>query len=304
MRIIDGHAHVIESIRGFGRKGELRPIGQGRVRMVDGTEWQMIPPGLGDRSFTGETLVQVLDANRVAKAVLLQGSTYGFQNEYSFEMARRHPDRLVAAGSLDPYCAEAELILESLLTRLDLKILKFELSSGAGLMSYHPPFPLIGGPLDGIWERLAAEDLTLVLDVGGPGMPSFQPAAVAAIARKYPSLRVVVCHLLAPGPGDAAALDEALATLACENVWFDLAAIPWNVAPEAYPYPTGLGFIRQACARVGHRKLIWGSDVPAVLTRESYQNLLNYILMAGVFKDAELPAIFETNAMAAYPCLR
>lgn len=36
--IIDSHAHVIEHLSGMGARGEVRPIGDGRVRFLDGEE--------------------------------------------------------------------------------------------------------------------------------------------------------------------------------------------------------------------------------------------------------------------------
>ncbi len=56
MNIIDAHVHVVEHIAGFGRRGELRPLGNGRARWGDGTELQLIPPELGDREVVGAVL--------------------------------------------------------------------------------------------------------------------------------------------------------------------------------------------------------------------------------------------------------
>ncbi len=300
MTIIDAHAHVVEHIAGFGRRGELRPLGRGRARWGNGTEIQLIPTEFGDREFLAETLLGILDAHSVEKAVLLQGSFYGFQNEYSQEAAARHPGRFAVAGTLDPFCTEREALLHRLLSESGLKILKFEVSSGAGLMSYHPPFELDGTLMRGVWNAMAEADATLVLDMGSPGMASFQPEAVARIARRYPRLRIVLCHLLAPTLTDGPPLAAALDVLALDNVWFDLAAVPWNVGPETYPYPTGCEFVRMAKRRVGAKKLLWGSDVPCVLTRDSYQRLIDYLLVENVFAGEEVDAVYRTNALEVF----
>jgi len=304
VKVIDAHVHVVERIAGFGKKGEMRPIGGGRIRWADGTEFQLIPPELGDREFTGSRLIDLMDEHEVEKAVLLQGIFSGFQNDYSCEVARSFPGRFAVAGTLDPFCNESEAILDRLVGEQGLKILKLEVSSGAGLMSYHPPFPLDGPPLEALYERMAQEDGTMVLDLGSPGMPSFQPDAVARIARRFPGLRIVVCHLLAPRLNDGLPLERALRTLNRDNVWFDLAAIPWNVQPEPHPYTTGAGFVGLARRMVGYRKLLWGSDVPSVLTRESYPRLRDYLITAGVFPDDEVESVYRTNAQDVYPELR
>jgi predicted TIM-barrel fold metal-dependent hydrolase len=300
MTIIDAHAHVVEHIAGFGRRGELRPLGGGRARWGDGTALQLIPPELGDREFTASSLVGLMDAHRVEKAVLLQGSFYGFQNEYALEAARRFSGRFAAAGTFDPHCVDREALCHRLLHEFGLKILKFEVSSGAGLMSYHQQFDLDGPLMEGIWSAMAAAGTTLVLDIGSPGMGSFQPEAVARVARRFPSMRVVMCHLLAPTLSDGPALAEALDVLALENVWFDLAAVPWNVGPEPYPYPTGCEFVRTAKKRLGAGRLLWGSDVPCVLTRETYPRLVDYLLRGEVFSGSEVDAVYRGNALEVF----
>lgn len=300
VKIIDAHAHVIERIAGFGRRGELRAIGKGRARWATGEEIQMIPSGLGDRDFTGETLISLMDKYSVEKAVLLQGSFYGFQNEYTHEVAEKYPERFKAAGTFDPFCRERDLLLDRLLNKMKLKIIKFEVSSGGGLTGYHKDFELDGEVFSDIFQRIYEKGNTLVLDIGSPGMESFQVKAVKNIAKKYPAMRIVLCHLLAPTLGDAAALESSLKELKLSNVWLDLAAVPWNVAPEVYPYNTAREYIRTARNIVGAEKLIWGTDVPSVLTRESYSNLIKYITDSDIFNEGELDAVFYKNAVAAY----
>jgi predicted TIM-barrel fold metal-dependent hydrolase len=299
--IIDGHAHVIERIAGFGPRGELRPIGEGRARWANGEEIQLIPAELGDREFTAETLLAQMDRYGIAKAVLLQGSFYGFQNEYAYEVATMFPDRFIAAGTFDPFCKERGQLLERFLNQMKLKVIKFETSSGGGLMGYHQPFAIDGQVFGDTFVEIAGSGATLVLDIGSPGMESFQVKAVANIAKKYPAMKIVICHMLAPTLKDQCELENGLKTLCLENIWFDLAAVPWNVTPERYPYPTARGFIKMAKDIVGAEKLIWGTDVPSVLTKESYTNLINYITDAGIFSPAELEGVFYQNACTVYP---
>ncbi len=300
MKKIDAHTHVFDYIKGYGGKGELQAIGNGKARWATGEVVSMIPEGFGDKSFTGDTLVSILKENDVERAILLQGSFYGFQNEYTYEVARKYPDIFLAAGTLDPFCKEADKILERLLHEFQFPIIKFETSSGGGLMGFHEDY-IIDQRFDGIFDIIAREGRTLVLDIGSPGMKSFQPEAVARVARKYPEMHIIVCHLLAPTINDSETLEKALMILNIENVWFDLAAVPWNVAPEKYPYPTGQHFIQMASEIVGYEKLLWGTDVPSVLTKESYNNLSNYIIQSDIFTEKQLEAVFYSNALKAYP---
>lgn len=300
MRMIDAHTHVFDTLAGFGPRGELRAIGGGKARWANGEVIEMIPSGLGERAFTYDTLAALLQENGVERAILLQGSFYGFQNDYTREAAEKYPDLFVPSGTFDPFCANSLALADRLVNQLRLPIIKFETSSGGGLMGYHRPFPLDGEVFAESFELIARAEAALVLDLGGPGMPSFQPEAVAAVARRHPTLRIVVCHLLAPGPRDRDALADGLRTLALPNVWFDLAAVPWNLFPEGYPYPTGREYIRLAKDLVGAEKLLWGTDVPSVLTRDSYAHLVDYITGSGIFTPDELEQVFHGNACAAY----
>jgi predicted TIM-barrel fold metal-dependent hydrolase len=301
VKIIDAHTHVIEHIAGIGQRGELRPIGRGKARWANGEVITMIPAYLGDREFTGETLVGLLDEYKVEKAVLLQGSFYGFQNEYTCEVAKKYPDRFAAACTFDPFSLQADALLDRFLHKMKFPIVKFETSSGGGLMGYHKPFAIDGEVFAAIFETIAAQGQTLVLDIGSPGMASFQPEAIANVAKKYHKMKVVVCHLLSPTLADTKVLEDGLRLLKLENVWLDLAAIPWNVAPEQYPYETGRSYVKLAKEIVGAGKLIWGSDVPSPLTRDSYTHLIDYITTANIFSEAELEDVFYNNACSVYP---
>ncbi|GLI18278.1 amidohydrolase [Tepidanaerobacter syntrophicus] len=300
MNIIDAHAHIIERIAGFGSKGELRPLGNGKARWANGDEIFLIPSQLGSYDFTAESFISLMNEEGVNKAVLLQGSFYGFQNEYSYDATKKYPEKFVSAGTLDPFCKQKNELLQRLLDIMKIRIIKFEVSSGGGLMSYHKDFDLDGEVFNDIFSTIANYGCTLVLDIGSPGMPSFQIEAVRKVAMTYPEMKIVICHLLAPTLNDAHELEEGLRKLCLENVWFDLAAIPWNLAPETYPYPTGRKYLKMAKNIVGSKKMIWGSDVPSVITREKYSNLISFITTANIFTDKELEEIFYLNAVDVY----
>ena len=301
MKKIDAHAHIFERIGSFGKRGELRPIGNGMCRWANGEEIAIIPKGYGDREFLAESLLKIMDEEDVERAILLQGSMYGFQNEYAIETAEKYPDRFKAAVTVDPFCKDAEEILEHFIKDLHAKIFKFEVSVGGGMMGYHDDFIIDGKPMDKIYARIAEEEnVTLVLDIGSPCMASCQPEAVARIAQKYPNLHIVVCHLLAPGKSDRQSLENALPYLKHDNVWVDLSALPWNVSPEAYPYPTAQEYISLAKSILGAEKMIWGTDLPTVLTKFEYKELYRFISESDIFTEEECQKVLYDNAVQAY----
>ena len=298
MKIIDSHSHVFNVLAGFGAKGELRSSGAGKAMWADGTEIDMIPEGYGEDNFSIESLLSIMDANDVEKAVLLQGGFYGFQNQYVVKAIKEHPTRFTGAFTFDPFCKNADSIAKKYLDDENFKIVKFELSTGAGLMSYREKFEIDNDRMIHFYDMIASHGATLVLDIGSPGMESFQVEAVKRIATKYKEMNIVICHLLAPTLNDEEDLKRALTTLKLDNVYFDLSAIPWNVYPEQYPYVTGQKYYSLAKEIVGNKKLLWGSDAPSPLTRDTYEHLWDYL--KNVCSDDELQEIMYSNSQKVY----
>lgn len=300
-KLIDSHVHIFEHIRGFGRSGELRALGQGYARWATGETIKIIPNGLGDREFLAETVLELMDNNKIEKAVLLQGILYGFMNEYVNEVVTRYPERFVGAGTYDPYALNAEKIFDRLLNELCYRIIKFELSEGGGFMGFHESFEIDGELMLSFWEKANRYNLVVVIDIGSPGMKSYQYQAVAKIAHKYPALQIVIPHLGAPTLATEAEYLKMLNTIApCQNVAFDLAALQWNVFPETAPHPTALHYLSLAHELIGAKRLLWGTDMPFVLTRFSIEDLVSAIENSGIFSSTELEDVFYWNAERIY----
>ncbi len=298
MKIIDSHVHVFKTLAGFGAKGELRAIGNGKAIWADGTIIDMIPKNYGDTTFEIDSLLSIMNENNVEKAVILQGGFYGFQNHYVKEAIDKYPNRFTGAVTFDPFCKNAKKLATLYLKEWNFKIVKFELSTGAGLMSCHSSFKIDNKMMMQYYQMINDSNATLVLDIGSPLMDSFQPEAVAQIAKNFKEMNIVICHLGAPTIKDFEHLKEMLNILKLDNVYFDLSAIPWNVYPEVYPYPTAKKFILLAKEIVGIDKLLWGSDAPSPLTRDSYKHLWNYIEQ--IFDEEDMGKILYKNSSKVY----
>lgn len=300
MKIIDAHAHVAQYVAGFTSRGELRAVGGGKAQYSTGEIFQLFPSEMGGVGVTPEALVKVMDANGVEKAVLLQGNWFGFQNQYTYEAVKKYPDRFVGAATYDPFCINIKEIRKRLFDDLGFKIVKFELSTGSGLMANRPPVDLDGEVMNGCYVHAAEKSLTVVLDIGRPNNSCWQVDAVASVAKKYPQLTFVICHLLAPQIGDNELLKKSLKKLIAPNIYFDYAALALNQKPEIYPYPTAALHLKTAKEIVGADRLMFGSDMPSALAKDSYENLKNYVIESGVFSKKELEDIFYNTALRIY----
>jgi hypothetical protein len=300
MKIIDAHAHIVQYIAGFTSRGELRGIGGGKAKYADGQVIQMIPPELGDFGITPEKLLQVMDSKGVEKAVLLQGQYFGFQNEYTAEAVKKYPTRFVGAASYDPFCNKVDDVKNYLFKTVGFKAVKFEVSNGSGLMAYHPPINLNGEVMNKEYAYARDNNLTFVIDIGRPRNCCWQVDELATAIKNYPSVTFVICHLLAPQRGDVELLKSALNKLVAPNVYFDLASLAHNQQPEKYPYPTAVEHLKSAKSIVGADKLMFGTDMPGNLCRDTYEHLCDYITTSGVFTDSEIEDIFYNTADKIY----
>lgn len=300
MKIIDAHAHVAQYIAGFTSKGELRAVGQGKAQYSTGEIFQMFPPEMGDIGVSPEALLKVMDENDVEKAVLLQGNCLGFHNQYTYEAVIKYPERFVGAATYDPFCVNVEAVKKRLFDDLGFKIVKFELSTGSGLMANRPPVYLDGTVMNGCYAHAREKGLTVVMDIGRPNCPCWQVDALASAISKYPEVTFVICHLLAPQRGDVQILSDALQKLKMPNVYFDLASLANNQKPESFPYPTASKHLETAKNTVGADRLMFGSDMPSALARDSYTHLKDYIIQSGVFNEKELQDVFYNTAYKVF----
>jgi len=300
MKKIDAHLHVARVIAGYCRRGELRAIGQGKAMWGNGEVFSLIPKEYGDSNFTIETALEIMKKNKVEKAVLMQGSMYGFQNQYHYEILQKYPDVFCPSCTVDPYMTHHLQTLFTYLKEMKFHLVKFEVSSGGGLMGCHDTFSLASERMMTIYKVIGENQGVAALDVGDLTMPSHQPENLLKIAESYPNMKFVICHLLAPAAGREKEWENSLRLLNKDNIWFDLAALPKIIDAKEYPYPEVFDFLKTAKDILGAKKLMWGTDAPFAATRDTYGELTTYIEKSGIFSEAELHDIYYHNADQVY----
>lgn len=301
IKIIDAHVHIARVVSGFGDRGELQAIGGGLVQYANGDIFALIPPELGEYGVTPEAMLRLMDKNGVERALLLQGNFLGNQNLYTLDAMRQYPDRFLGAAAYDPWCAHKDELRSYLFETCGFSVIKWEVSSGSGLMSYHPPFAIDGSEMDEEMRYAQAHNAVCVFDIGWPGAPCWQPQALARLARRYPDMKFVACHLIAPrGRARADEWREGMRALALDNVWFDLASVTARQKPETYPYPTALYYMEQARQIVGAGRMMFGTDTPSNLCKDTYEHYVRQIADSDIFTDDEKENIFYNTANSVY----
>ncbi|MCI8853110.1 MAG: amidohydrolase [Lachnospiraceae bacterium] len=302
MRVIDAHLHIFEHLTGYAGLGEFRALGQGKSRWAAGGPIDtMCDPGMGDKGVSYESMLGFMDEHDIERGVLLQAGAYGFHNEYVAEAVAKHPDRFVGAGIIDPFFRFFDQVLDRLLGELNYKIIKLEMSDVGGLCGIHDAEQLWNHPnLEKLCSRLNEMGATLALDIGTPDMESHRVDHVARLAKKYPAMHVVICHLLSVCAGGEEKLKEEISKLKLPNVWFDLAAVPTNMKEYAEPYQGTRACHKIAKEIVGAHRLLWGTDSATVMKEYTYEQLACIVADGDVFTEEEKQLIFLENAKKAY----
>ena len=303
--IIDTHVHITWGMHGHTGRGPTKSLTYGRVQQGD-EEIQMMPPfNPGPTALEPETLIRFMDATGVDKAVLLQGSFYGDQNEYLQNAATRWPDRLIPAAYLDPRAGDARETFVRAFDEYGFRILKFEMSEPAGFTGVYPDLRLDGEDMSWIWGECERRHVVVTLDLGQIGTPAYQTEAVERILANHASLRIVIAHLAQPPlahPEDAdmdKAWERQVLLGRQPNVWFDTAALP-AYRDDDYPFATALSYVRRAVELIGIDKLMWGTDIPGLFGQATYTQLLQMYQQHSGFSSDELRRFLGQTALDVY----
>lgn len=290
--IIDAHAHIYEILKGYGAKGEFRPLGRGRGIWATGLVERFFPEEYGDTGFHAETLVHIMNENDVDHAILLQGGNYGFHNDYMAESVAKYPEKLTAVGAIDPYALYADKIFDNLIERYRFKALKFEISSEWGLSGFHRDLKLTDEAFCRLLEKADAFGLTVAIDMGTMAMSSFDFEGFKTIVERYRNVLFVMTHCFFPNnDGKNEMRMEFAKSLTGDNFVMDFA----NLSLE-----TQADYLRSLKNVIGAERMLWGTDIPGVLCRFTYKQLIERVEASGIFTKTELPLVMGENAKRVY----
>lgn len=305
MRKIEGHIHLVREMAGAKGQGRLSPLGNGYAIWDDGEIIKLIPDGWGDDNFLAEKYLQIMDEEGIEKAVILQGTLNGYQNYYTYQVIKRYPDRFIGAFSVDPFDDQVMAIVHRYVDDLGFRAIKFEISQGGGLHGFHRPFRLdIDNRVTQIFHYLADyPGFVVTVDYGATDQTSYQPEAIVNLARRYPELDFVVCHLSFPDSKHPNQLANVLGQFApLANISVDISAIQdiLGEGRDNFPYPRSQWAVRLAKERLGTKRIIWGSDAPWSATFNSYHQLATWLEHTDIFTPAELTDVMANNAARIY----
>lgn len=198
---------------------------------------------------TATEVVAEMDAAGVDRAILVPPSWEGDRNDLALAAATAHPSRLAVMGRIP-----AEPAAPSLVARwraqpgmLGARVI---LQSGSAWAEH--------GVDHWLWRAAADQGLPLMI------APSAKMPLVAAIARRYPDLPIIIDHMGArvhqTGASAFADIEQVLALSALPNVAVKATSLPsYSALPR--PWPDVMPYVRRLFDAYGPERLFWGSDL-------------------------------------------
>jgi L-fuconolactonase len=254
--VIDCHAHIVSD---DADRYPVAPLG-GTVRAGD-----------LDDPITAERLIDMLDANGVERAVIVQRAyIYGYDNAYVVDAAARYPDRLRAVCAIDAQAEDApRRIRHWIAERGAIGIRLTEPYRGADTSWFDSARALDA------WAAAAELGIPVRLHFFRWNRAACLPAVIPLLER-FPETSVVIDHLsnlwAEAGPPDYG-LDPPLAALIdYRNCYLLLSTI--NLARLAADGVPSAPVLERLVAAFGAGRIMWGSDIGQ--SKGSYAEMCGY----------------------------
>ncbi len=214
-----------------------------------------------------EVLLRQMDANGVAKAVLVQYMG-NYDNQYELECARRFPGRFAPVVLVDTARPDAPATLErwAKMGAVGIRLSPEQRSPGRDPLA--------------IWRQSA--QLGLVVSCAG-NVQQFASEEFHRLVRELPDLKIVIEHLAGVGRDAQPPYTQyrkALELAQYPNTYIKVPGLgeicPRPMPFKVPPFPQAPETLKMAYDAFGPRRMMWGSDYPPVSSREGYGNALRF----------------------------
>ncbi len=250
MNFIDAHVHLWTPDTGH------YPLAAGFRRA------NMEPP-----SFTAEEFWKLAGPAGVNRAVLIQMSFYGHDNQYMLDAIQMDPHRLRGVAVIDQNAAHPEP-----------EMLRLKAQGVRGFRIYPKDLPperwLDAEGLHKMFALGAKENLAMCCLIDPNALP-----ALGRACAKYPDTPVVIDHLCRIGAsGDIVERDvAALCRLAANKQTSVKVSAFYALGKKRPPYFDLAPLIRRVFDAFGPERLMWASDCPFQVVEQTYRQSIDLV---------------------------
>jgi len=217
-----------------------------------------VPAGI---DATVETLLKHMDANHVARTVLIQVSHYRTDNRYLADCLKRFPRRFSGVCRVDPESPDAP---DKLTYWTEQGCHGVRLSPAADASG-----DWIRGPLmPALWKRCEQLHVPMTLLLPAARLPD-----VAPLIEQHPELTVVIDHMADSPIDDPAALAKLLALARYPRVFVKITHL-WSLSHQQYPFADTYAMVARVRDAFGSQRIMGGTDWPIKPELASYEQRL------------------------------
>lgn len=280
LEIIDIHPHIISN------DAKRYPSNPLRGKQSD---WSR------ERPQTFEQLVSEMDAGGVAKAAIVQASTYyGFDNSYVADSIATDPKRFTGVCTINVFASDAISVLEGWIRRGFSGLRIF-----TGGATHASDESLLDDPRSyPIWEYAAEKGLPICVQTGPVGLPK-----VRDLLERFPRTSLVLDHIGRPKLDDGPPYDDARSLFELAefgNLYLKLTPRSFALAKTGKSTPEA--FFGALVRAFGADHIAFGSNLPA---NEGPMSALVTEAKAGLssLTRADQVMILSGTAKRLYPAL-
>ena len=231
--------------------------------------WEIDPPrypigptapnfnSLPDEPGTTDELLEEMDQQGVDWTVLVQTSWSTWDNGYIADSVARFPDRFVGHGLIDPQDPDNAAQVRYWIKERGLVGFRFH-------PIYYPDEKiLLTRQNEPMWEEIAALEAVIQFH-----MRAECADQVAAIARRYPHLKLIIDHMGYPQIEAGMEPFRPIVDLArYRNVYLKLSDVTGRSRQDP-PHEDVHPFIQQLRSVFGAERMVWGTGYPGHLRRK------------------------------------
>ena len=210
---------------------------------------------------TVETLLKHVDANHVARTVLIQVSHYRTDNRYLVDCLKRFPRRFSGVCRVDPERPDAP---DKLTYWTEQGCHGVRLSPAADASG-----DWIRGPLmPALWKRCEQLRVPMTLLLTAARLHD-----VAPLIEQHPELTVVIDHMADCPIDDPAALAKLLALARYPRVFVKITHL-WSLSRQQHPFADTYAMVARVRDAFGSQRIMGGTDWPIKPELASYEQRL------------------------------